>query len=341
MNDLEREVREVLEQDALDAPVILQAPGDVTRRVRRHQVVMVALGSFVAIGLVLGTIGALRGLTPGTRTVPGGETRDCSAIDGGPIGAGPVVPIASGVDPVGGQWRLRAQAVCGNPDGVLISSGGDGGHFGPLGDRDISRTLYFTGPSDANLPLSVLGLVSERTDRVELQLRDGRSVVAEVHSIPARFVGPAQVFQVLVQSAVELDGYVVAFDASGTILQRQPIGLSRESPGPTQEIDDLWAALRRSRDAVEMFYFEPLSFVGIEDALTVPGVTFNTAERAVPGEISIRHVSERELVLVGTTTSGQVYCLGVSHGPTNHSGFSYGLGRTDAQTYDECSGGWD
>jgi hypothetical protein len=219
----------------------------------------------------------------------------------------------------------------------------DGGEFGPLGDKDIG-TMYWTGPvdgEDAKLPLSVVGLASERTDRVELQLRDGRTVVAEVHPIPDRFVGPAHVFQVLVQSDVELDGYVVALDASGAILQRQPIGLSQESPGPTQEIDDLWVALRRSRDAVEMFYFEPLSFIGIDNALTVPGVTFNTSETAVPGEISIRHVTAKELVLVGTTTSGQVYCLGVSHGPTNHSGFSYTFGGLDAQTYDECRGGWD
>lgn len=348
MNDLENKIREMLRDDAQGAPLVLEAPPRMRPRVRRRQVARVVVGSFVALGLVLGTVGVLRGLTPHLGTEPGGKTDNCSAFDGGPVGAGPMVSIASGADPVGGEWKLTARAVCGDPDEVLIgfsfgqSGGGGGGGFRPLADEDI-RTVYLTGPVDgeeAKLPLNVVGLVSARTDRVELQLRDGRSVPAEVYQVPARFVGPAQVFLVLVQSTVELDGYVVAYDTSGNVLQREPIGLSREPGGSTPEVDLVWLDLRGTRDAISSFYLEKGSFTGLAKSLTVEGIVLNTLERAIPGEISIRGVSPRELVLVGSTPSGDVYCMGVSHGRSNHSGFRYRLGRIDAQTHEECSGGW-
>lgn len=348
MNDLENMIREMLRDDALGAPFVLEAPPRMRPRIRRRQVARVVVGSFVALGLVLGTVGVLRGLTPRLGTERGGETHDCSAFDGGPVGTGPVVSIASGADPVGGEWKLTARDVCGVRDEVLIgfgfeqSGGGGGGGFQPLGDKDI-RTMYLTGPVDgeeAKLPLNVVGLVSARTDRVELQLRDGRSFLAEVHPVPARFVGPAQVFLVLVQSTVDLDGYVVAYDASGNVLQREPVGLSREPRGSTPEVDLVWLNLRRTRDAISSFYLEQGSFTSLAKSLTVEGIVLNTLERAIPGEISIRGVSQRELVLVGATPSGDVYCMGVSHGRANHSGFRYRFGRIDAQTHEECSGGW-
>jgi hypothetical protein len=256
---------------------------------------------------------------------------------------GPDVTIAEGTHPDGGPWRLYVKV---SNDGAGLSfafeehGAGGGCCMRPLGKNDLYQ-LGFSGSSDRSIPHDIEGLASTRVARVEYLHADGRVFEGDLYPIPDRFIGPASALLIFVPGDVPIDGEVVAYDASGTVLQRQELSRDGEPAGPTAEIDAVWKSLRAARDAVSRYLREAGTLVGMtpEDmAALVPDVEFNASASAVPNEVSLRGATEREIALVSTTENGDVYCIAVE---ATEGGGNYGYGRQDAATPNECHGGWD
>jgi hypothetical protein len=268
--------------------------------------------------------------------------------NGEPIGnpvypVGPDVTIAEGTHPVGGPWQLFITT---SNDGAGLSfafeehGAGGGCCMRPLGDNDLYQ-LGFSSSSDRSIPQDIEGLASTAVARVEYVHTDGREFEGALYPIPDRFIGPANALLIFVPGDVPIDGRVVAYDASGTVLQRQPVSASFDEPGgPTREIDAVWTALRAARDAVSRYLKQADTLAGVtpEDMRAlVPNVTFNASARAVPNEVSLRGATDREIALVSATGDGDVYCIAVE---ATEGGGNYGYGRQDAATPGECAGGW-
>lgn len=253
---------------------------------------------------------------------------------------GPDVTIAEGTHPDGGPWRLYVK-VSNEGAGLwfAFTDGGGGCCMRPLGDNDLFQ-LGWSGSSDRSIPHDIEGLASTRVARVEYLHADGRVFEGALYPIPDRFIGPASALLIFVPGDVPIDGEVLAYDASGTVLQRQELS-SGEVAGPTAEIDAVWKSLRAARDAVSRYLRQAGTLVTVtpEDMhALVPGVTFNASASVVPNEVSLRGPTEREIALVSSTEDGDVYCIAVE---ATEGGGNYGYGRQDAATPDECRGGWN
>ena len=228
---------------------------------------------------------------------------------------------------------------------VLTGSGGGSGGGGcclsPLKEgQDLRLDQLGSGSGDA--PQDVLGLASPRVANIEYVDQSGARIAGELVPLPPGVAGDAQVWLVLVPADLPVNGVVVATDASGAEVGREPVTTDNsEPPGPTLEIDVVWARLRRARDG--MYASGPGgTFTGM-DAMTAtkkidPGVHWNDSPVAVPGEVSIRGVTADHLVLVSVTTTGETYCVGIEVGP--NGGLSYRYGKQDAATYGDCNGEW-
>jgi len=69
MNDLEGRIRQVLQEDASRAPLVVRMPEHVRRRVRRRQAATTVIASMAAIAVIAGAVVAIRDLDR-TRTAP-------------------------------------------------------------------------------------------------------------------------------------------------------------------------------------------------------------------------------------------------------------------------------
>ena len=259
-----------------------------------------------------------------------------------PLGAD--VTIAEGTHPDGGPWRLFVTV---SNDGAGLSFGfeehGEGGGccMRPLGDKDLFQLGWSS--DDRSIPQDIEGLASTRVTHVEYVHGDGAVFGGALYPMPERFIGPAQALLIFVPGNVLIDGEVVAYDASGAVLERQELSSSfgGEAPGPTPEIDAVWKALRASRDSVDRHLKQAGTLVGItpEDMTElVPDVTFNASASVIADEVSLRGATDREIALVSATPDGDVYCIAVNI--DDGGGGSYRYGRQDAATPEECRGGW-
>jgi hypothetical protein len=257
---------------------------------------------------------------------------------------GPDVTIAEGTHPDGGAWRLFITT---SNDGAGLSfefeehGAGGGCCMRPLGDNELYQ-VGWSSSSDRSIPQDIEGLASTRVARVEYVHTDGRVFEGALYPIPNRFIGPANALLIFVPGDIRIDGAVVAYDATGVVLQQQQVGFLGEPDGPTPEIDAVWKALRAARDSVGKYFDRAGSLVGVtpEDMdQLVPDVTFNDAESVVVNEVSLRGATERDIALVSVTPEGDVYCIAVNTG--EGGGGNYRYGRQDAVTPDECRGGWD
>jgi len=142
MNDLEREVRMVLERDAERAPLVTEAPPHLRSRVRRRQIASAAIGVGVAVAL---TVAAVLGIGALTRA-DGGTPAEPEPPD-----AAPVVIERGSVQ--GWDWLLSA-----SEDGTCVA----------LTDRRGSTTLC---PTDEEI--AALGL-PESNDLIGVAVRSVR-----------------------------------------------------------------------------------------------------------------------------------------------------------------------
>ena len=340
--------------------------GDVSDRVARAELRTVEGRTFPA------TLVHLRGISaPGVQAVWGfitGSTSDRVTTllfddQGTPLNdvypTGPRDVIATGTDPDGGPWTLYVDHSS-EGDGLGFEwgngAGGSGCCFGPLGDADLRLDGYGTSSGD---PSDVTAFASTKIASVDLVTSHtpvgdgGETYHGELFPLPERYIGPAQVVLVIVPAGIPIRGTLIAYDAQGHEVARQPVGELPEPSGPTVEIDVVWHRLYRARDDLSLSANEdPRSLANIDPAAaakTDPGVHWNDSPTPVARGVSIRgqglvmdpstgEVIGSHLVIVSATSSGDAYCIAIE--TLRDHGNNYRYGHVDAQSYDECRGGW-
>lgn len=230
-------------------------------------------------------------------------------------------------------------------------SGGGGGGFEDLGDR-VFYGASSSGPSWniesglSTLPQELIGVVTDRAARAEYQLVDGRTLEAALYPVSSgAFGGGAQAYLVFIPPDVLVKaGDMVAFDADGNELGGAYFDFSPVSLFPKVIEESSSEALDAMRDlqlagavAGRYYYTNDQSWLGFdpEDAATISdGVTYNTSDTAVPGEVSIRVAGKNALVLATVISGGQVYSACMSDGSASL------YGRNDVSDPADCSNGW-
>jgi hypothetical protein len=255
---------------------------------------------------------------------------------------GPSETIASGNDPEGGPWTLY---ITHSSDGEGLGFGWANGSSGsgcclhPLGNSDLKLDGYGTSSSD---PSDVTAFASTRVASVDLVLHaaggyPGGTYHGQLFAMPAQYMEAAHVVLVLVPQGIPLHGDLIAYGADGSELARAAVGDDQERSGPTPEIDAVWQALYKARDAVSRYFEQNDSFGSMTvDALAQiePGVTFATSSE--PNAVSVSTSDGLHAVVSSSTSSGIGYCIGVEAG----HGFTYRYGTMFATSYDACRGGW-
>ncbi len=257
---------------------------------------------------------------------------------------GPRETIATGVDPVGGPWELYiTHESIGDGLGFefVEHGGGAGCCLQPLRQgEDLQLEGWSSGGGAAQ---NVIGFASTRVARVAIVSDDGQIFEAQLFAFPEKYIGPVRVWLALVLSVVDLSGDAVAYDSDGNELDRKPVGEVSGPSGPTPEIDEVWQALYLARDALDSEYLREHGTLSDLSAIAMvelaPDVAFNDSPTAVPGEVSVRGAGRFEVVFASTTARAEVYCIGIE--TDEQDAFTYHYGRVDAQTQEECRGGWD
>jgi hypothetical protein len=253
------------------------------------------------------------------------------------------ITVGEGTDPDGGPWRLYLE-ITNEGAGLMFEwenhGGGGGCCMEPLGDRDLYQ--LGAGSSGLAVPQDITGLASTRVARVEFVNDDGRAFEGALYPIPDRFIGPANALLFLVPGDMTIDGEVVAYDGGGSVIDRQALSTGLGEPvGSTPEIDAVWKALRTARDAIHSYLerADTLTEISPEAMHKLePNVTFNVSGSVVAHEVSLRGATERDIALVSSTRSGDVYCIAVNI--DEDGGGNYRYGTQDAATPEECRGGW-
>jgi hypothetical protein len=265
--------------------------------------------------------------------------------------------IATGTDPEGGPWTLYVDH---SNEGAGLwfawsnGSGGGGCCFGSLGESDLKLDGYGSGGGD---PSHVTAFASTRVAAVDLILdaaaRPSETYHAQLFRLADQYMGPAQVVVVIVPAGIPIQGTLVAYDAQGHELAEQPVGDLPEPMGPTVEIDVVWHRLYRARDDLSLASNDDPGLLAKVDAKAAaridPGVRWNDATVAVPGEVSIRgqgtilhpttgEVVGSHLVVVSATSSGDAYCVAIEALRDHANNYRYG--HVDARGYADCRGGW-
>lgn len=200
-------------------------PGEVSLRVSGPQ--RLVLASATSTGEIYS---ACFSNGPGGPVHGRNDTSDPFACSNGWLEtSGPPVPsstqtIASGSDPVGGLWTLSVVGSTQETDlEFLMSTMGIYKPLEALGGQDIGDIASgaFSG-AEQSLPSPVYGLASDRVATLELRTKDGS--VFEGALYPAHDVfGAQQAFLILVPVGEGASGTLIAFDASGNELQREPV----------------------------------------------------------------------------------------------------------------------
>ncbi len=332
MNDLEHEIRQILDEEAHGAPLISSAPANIARQVRRRQLRFATLASLCTVAMGIGLFVGFRAFTPSDGAAPGETTETTHPGE-----------IASGTLEGVGEWWLTARQVDGKAELA----------FHRLGETDaasveapthvfaIAGTSFGEPSAATTLPSywMVMGVVVPEAARVEVRLADGRTVVADLVPMPAGVLGSSKAFVALdltddPASLVPPDGTIVALDASGAELDRQDLALPRSSQGHLRAQMDL----RNAFVAALTYYTDGSTFVGFTPTVAAslePSLTYNAGSEAVTDEISIRDVQKDAFVLVTRAKDGTVWCIAQQDGVNGVT--TYGV--VDAQTASECVGG--
>lgn len=106
------------------------------------------------------------------------------------------------------------------------AGGASGGSVSPLDGHTFSTIdRWFTSNTELEIALlQIFGPVSPEAERVVFDLKGTAAPVeAELFPIPDRFLGPAQVFLVMIDGAEPspgAEGRLIAYDADGNVLDR-------------------------------------------------------------------------------------------------------------------------
>jgi hypothetical protein len=267
------------------------------------------------------------------------------------------VTIASGTDPEGGRWQLYLEPTnegTGLGFGFGHGGGGSGCCLQPL-KKDFQLDGWGSG-SDS--PSDIRALASEAVTRIEFEAASGERIEGELYAVPDDSLGIPQVGLVIVPHDVALEGQLIAYGPGAEEITREDItNDTPEPPGPTTEIDVVWTRLRNARDAIGSYAAKHQGSLSRLDANVSakldPFIRWNDGQLA-DGEVSVRGAARAggseltglsgwTVVLVSATVGpdgspASVYCIGVNIDENGGGNFRYGT--QDAESYDECRGGW-
>lgn len=120
----------------------------------------------------------------------------------------------------------------------------------------------------------------------------------------------------------------------------KPVEIASPEPTPSSpERDAKWAQsdLRNAWVVAKVHFTDQDTYAGLTPEIAAsiePALAFNASGTVVEGEVSIREVTDRTVLLV-TRRGEQVRCIADSPPPRNTT-----YGRVDAQTAEGCAGGW-
>ncbi|HEV8571888.1 MAG TPA: hypothetical protein VGR49_02420 [Actinomycetota bacterium] len=225
MIDLEREVREVLEQRAEESAgwSSEHMPERVRGRIRRRQARTVLLSGLAAALVALGALATTRTLFPTADRQPGTEAPTPPPLLEEPT---PLTVVASG-EFRGQEWKFTA-----GRDGEIwcfeVKTGTTRRREGmgscerdPLGHRHLVATAL----NRRSFPAVVVsGVVSREVDRVVFDFDAGGQIEGRVYAVPGSIEPPPfDVFLIVIPKERPVRGLVLAIDVDGNVLARHGV----------------------------------------------------------------------------------------------------------------------
>lgn len=226
-------------------------------------------------------------------------------------------------------WSLEATP--GN-DGAQMSIT----HLGPATSDDSPATFTLDGEA-LQAAATVLGstriswgAVVPGAEGVEFRPEDGGDAIeGTLLRVPGSLAAPYDAFVVLHDAARQ--GRLVVIGPDGELGGADTVDVTQ-----TAEDRQVQADLRNAYVAAKTYFTNTSTYEGFTPkvALSIePSLGYNTAPRAVPGEVSIRDFAVDHIVLAEATETGHVFCLA-----ENSTGMIT-YGAVDPQTAAECTGG--
>ena len=317
MNDIEDDLRALLQDKASESGPPSPVPPRVLKRSRRRQVATVAVSTVAVIALVFFSVAGVRGVL----------RADTTGVAGQPD----VTPSAS-VQPSSSPPPRQNPAL---PDRYVQSD---------LRNALVAARTYFTDGG------TYTGFDPKSALKYEPSLTYDTATTASTTSISIRDVSDTSVL--LVEKSTSGAVYCIADrEPGGTTYgaadaqtvadcgagpEAWNLGAPQSSPQPTTDAQ-MQSGLRNGFVAALTFFTDSNTFVGFgpQEATFIAGnhnVVYNTSTTAVMGEISIRDVGPNTILLVGKASTGNIWCIAQDHA-ADHTTY----GTTDAQAIADCS----
>ena len=347
MNELD--LRTMLEERASDLVVETKVTARLRRRARRRQVSIVA-GTTLALGLLVAALAI-----PGSALLRGADQKPTYQP---PTTNDEKEWFTLGKWKEGGQtwWAVAWRCPEVSSYNVRQSPPEPGERCPrevdtprPLGGAVFRWSSIDSGYGVEGQSVSIVGLASSDVHRMEAPLIDGTTVEAHLLDLPPELGEWAQetrVFAVTMADRSAADGDLVAYDAAGVELAREAFasgtGAEVAYPQlnlPASETRKALLAIETYMDTAGWYHADKGTFEAPDDVaeswLGESWMTINHKRVSVPGELRVRSTKDA-LVVVAMTPSGQIYCAATVNGSVANAS----LGTTDAQTPEECTGGW-
>ncbi len=231
--------------------------------------------------------------------------------------------LTGGTTGSGAGWNVEAYPNGTNVDMAYAEEGGRWGGAGSFGPPVVPIQLASGHGID-------FGAVTFDADRVELRPSDGSDPV------------PGSILRLPESLGAPFDAFVIPSSAAGEVVAVGPdgdlgsAGVSIPAPEPSPDARRVESDLRNAYVAAKTYYVDGNTYEGFDPQTAVsiePSLAYNTAGRAVAGEVSIRDVGADHILFAEATDAGDVLCIAEnSAGATTY-------GAVDAQMADECVGG--
>ncbi|MEP6476396.1 MAG: hypothetical protein ABJC60_03900 [Actinomycetota bacterium] len=201
-------------------------------------------------------------------------------------------------------------------------------------DSPVTFTLAGQGLQAATTVLGSTriswGAVVPGAEGVEFRPGDGGDAIeGTLLRVPGSLAAPYDAFIVLHDAARQ--GRLVVIGPDGDLGGADTVDVTQ-----TAEDRQVQADLRNAYVAAKTYFTDTSTYEGFTPkvALSIePSLGYNTAARAVPGEVSIRDLAVDHIVLAEATETGNVFCLA-----ENGTGLTT-YGAVDPQTAAGCTGG--
>lgn len=256
----------------------------------------------------------------------------------------PAYVVGSGVDR-GRPWNLEVAPGPRGPEIILDLHQANVG--GSVMDLEPQHTgLAWAGAQDGTM---VWGGAAPEVVRIEAAGQNGDSAVGQVVAIPASLGAGYSAFVVSMPDPA--GSTITAYDANGNEVTSVEFGVAPatgeschgtappqtppSAPPATRENVQSW--LRNALVAAKTLYTDCASYEGLTPELLAevePTISYDTSATATQGTISIRDVSERQILFVTEDLDGTPWCI------ADIAGKRTSFGRVDAQTLERCTGGW-